>query len=383
MNVRYRVTLSLEEREVLRELIARGRPQVRRVKRAQILLGADAGQSDEIIALSVGVGTATVFRTKRRFVELGLERALTEAPRPGAPRKLTEREELLLVATACSDPPTGRARWTLELLADQMVRLTEHDHLGEETVRRRLHEKELKPWQHKMWCIPKVDSDFVARMEDVLELYTAPAQEARPVISFDESPTQLIGEVRVPIPPQPGTAGRIDYEYVRNGTANLFVLVNVHQPWRHVKVTAHRTAVDFAQCMRDLVDIHYPEADTIRVVLDNLSTHTPGALYQAFPPDEARRILRRLEFHFIPKHASWLNMVEIEIGVLARQCLDRRIPDIETLKREVDAWAQRRNASGARIRWFFDLDRARQKLGRSYPQVAVAQDSGEPLKAAA
>jgi transposase len=383
MNIRYRVTLSLEEREALRELIAGGRPQVRRVKRAQILLGANAGQSDAAIAQAVGVGTATVFRIKRRFVELGLEQALTEAPRPGAPRKLSEREELLLVATACSDPPAGRARWTLELLADQMVRLTEHDHLGEETVRRRLHDKELKPWQHKMWCIPKVDGDFVARMEDVLELYTQPADDANPVVSFDESPTQLIGEVRIPIPPEPGTAGRIDYEYQRNGTANLFVFVDVHQPRRHVKVTEHRTAVDFAYCMRDLADIHYPEADKIRVVLDNLSTHTPGALYQAFPPDEARRILRRLEFHFIPKHASWLNMVEIEIGVLARQCLDRRIADIETLKREVEAWAQRRNASGARIRWFFDLDRARQKLGRSYPQVTAAQGSVEPLKAAA
>jgi len=383
MNVRYRVTLSLEEREALRELIARGCPKVRRVKRAQILLAADAGQSDESIALSVGVGTATVYRTKRRFVELGLEQALSEEPRPGAPRKLTEREELLLVATACSDPPTGRARWTLELLADEMVRLTEHDHIAEETVRRRLHDNELKPWQHKMWCIPQVDSDFVARMEDVLELYTTPADEAHPVISFDESPTQLIGEVRLPVPPQPGTAGRIDYEYVRNGTANLFVFVNVHQPWRHVKVTEQRTAVDFAHCMKDLVDIHYPEADKIRVVLDNLSTHTPGALYQAFPPEQARRILRRLELHFIPKHASGLNMVEIEIGVLAGQCLDRRIPDMETLKREVDAWTGRRNASGARIRWFFDLDRARQKLGRSYPLVAPIADSGDSLKAAA
>ena len=382
MNVRYTVALSLEEREVLRELIARGRPQVRRVKRAQILLGADTGQGDEDIARSVGVGTATVYRTKRRFVEMGLEQALAEAPRPGAPRKLTDNQELLLVATACSNPPTGRARWTLELLADQMVRLTEHDHLGEETVRRRLHEKELKPWQHKMWCIPKVDSDFVARMEDVVDLYTEPADEKNPVICLDESPTQLIGEVRIPILPQPGTAGRMDYEYQRNGTANLFVSVNVHKPWRHVEVTEHRTAVDFAYRMKDLVDTHYPDAEKIRVVLDNLSTHTPGALYQAFPPEEARRILRRLEFHFVPKHASWLNMVEIEIGVLRSQCLDRRIPDVEALKREVAAWAQRRNASGARIRWFFDLDRARQKLGRSYPQAA-AQGSGEPFKAAA
>lgn len=383
MNVRYRVTLSVEEREVLRELIARGRPQVRRVKRAQILLGADAGQSDEDLAQAVATGTATVYRTKRRFVQEGLEQALAEQPRPGAPRKLTGREELLLMATACSSPPEGCARWTLELLAGEMVRLTEHESLGKETVRRRLHEKELKPWQKKMWCIPKVDADFVARMEDILTLYTAPADEKRPVVSFDESPTQLIGETRIPVAPKSGAPGRVDYEYVRNGTANLFVFVNAHQPWRHVKVTEHRTAIDFAHCMRDLVDSHYPDADKICVVLDNLSTHTPGALYQAFPPEEARRILQRLEFHFTPKHASWLNMVEIEIGVLARQCLDRRIPDRATLMREVAAWEQRRNASGARIRWFFDVDRARQKLGRSYPQVAAAAAPREPLALAA
>ena len=287
------------------------------------------------------------------------------------------------MATACSSPPEGCARWTLELLAGEMVRLTGHESLGKETVRRRLHEKELKPWQKKMWCIPKVDADFVARMEDILTLYTAPADGKRPVVSFDESPTQLIGETRIPVAPKSAAPARVDYEYVRNGTANLFVFVNAHRPWRHVKVTEHRTAIDFAHCMRDLVDSHYPDADKICVVLDNLSTHTPGALYQAFPPEEARRILQRLEFHFTPKHASWLNMVEIEIGVLARQCLDRRIPDRATLMREVAAWEQRRNASGARIRWFFDVDRARQKLGRSYPQVAAAAAPREPLALAA
>lgn len=383
MNVRYIVELSLEEREVLRELICRGRPQVRRVKRAQILLGADAGQGDQDIAQSVGVGTATVYRTKRRFVELGLELALDEAPRPGAPRKLTGKEELLLVATACSAPPTGRAHWTLELLADELVRLTPHEHIGEETVRRRLHDKDIKPWQHKMWCIPKIDGEFVARMEDVVDLYTQPADEAHPVISFDESPTQLIDEVRVPMAPEPGKPLRLDYEYRRNGTANLFLFVDVHRPWRHVKVTDQRTAVDFAECMRDLVDVHFPDAEKIRVVLDNLSTHTQSALYQAFPADEARRILRRLEFHYVPKHASWLNLVEIEIGVLRVQCLDRRIPDRPTLEREVAAWEQQRNASGARIRWLFDLERARQKLGRSYPQPRAARSTTVPLKAAA
>ena len=175
-------------------------------------------------------------------------------------------------------------------------------------------------------------------MEDVLDLYAEPPDSKRPVVSFDESPTQLIGEVRQAIPPAPGQLERYDCEYRRNGTVNLFLFLDVHQPWRKVKVTDHRTAIDFAECMRDLVDRHYPDAERIRVVLDNLSTHSAGALYQAFAPEEARRILRRLEFHYGPKHASWLNMVEIEIGVLRTQCLDRRIGERERLESEIAAW---------------------------------------------
>jgi transposase len=370
MNVHYKVELGNEEREVLRELIYRGNWGAGKVKRALILLLADQGQSHDEIACAVDVGTSTVFRTKRDFVEKGFAQALEHAPRPGAKRKLSDKEELLLVATACADPPTGRARWTIELLADEMVRLTHHEHIGDETIRRRLHDKQLKPWQHKMWCIPKVDGDFVARMEDVVDLYTQPALPERPVICFDESPTQLIGEARTPIPAAPGVLARIDYEYRRNGTANLFAFVDVHRPWRHIKVTDRRTNVDFAHCMKELCDEHYPDAEKIRVVLDNLSTHTVGALYDAFPPQQARRLAQRLEFHYTPKHASWLNLVEIELGVLRRQCLDRRISDRPTLEREVAAWEQQRNASGARITWLFDIDKARQKLARSYPNPA-------------
>lgn len=378
MNVHYKVTLGNEEREVLRELIYRGSPRVRKVKRALILLAADRGDTQEEIARAVEVGTATVFRTKRDFVERGLVQALQEAPRPGAKRKLSGNEELLLVATACSAPPTGRARWTIELLADAMVQLTEHESIGEETIRRRLHDKQLKPWQHKMGCIPKVDGDFVARMEDVVELYTQPADPDSPVICFDESPTQLIGETRTPIPPAPGILARFDYEYQRNGTCNLFAFVDVHRPWRHIKVTDRRTSVDFAQCMKDLVDVHFPTAKKIRVVLDNLSTHSVGALYDAFAAPEARRIAQRLEFHYTPKHASWLNLVEIELSVLRKQCLERRIADQPTLVREIAAWETQRNESGARITWLFDLERARTKLAKSYPNPAPVQTE-QPL----
>jgi transposase len=373
MNVRYRVELSQTERSELTALLSGGKHAARKLKRAQILLAADVGASDDEIATNVGVGGSTVYRTKRRFVLGNLEAALSEEPRPGTDRKLSGKEEALLVATACSRPPQGRARWTLELLAGAMVKLTEHEDLSRETVRRRLAENDLKPWRRDMWCIPQVDGEYVARMEDVLDLYAEQPDPKRPVICFDESPTQLIGEVRQPIPAQPGQLERYDCEYKRNGTTNLFVFLDVHRPWRKVKVTENRAAVDFAACMKELADVHLPKAERIRVVLDNLSTHSAGALYQAFPPYEARRLLRRLEFHYVPKHASWLNMVEIEIGVLRGQCLDRRIASQEQLVSEIAAWERQRNASGARIKWMFTTEKARDKMGRTYPLADPAK----------
>lgn len=367
MNIRYRVELSEAERHALAALLGGGKHAARKLKRAQILLAADAGAGDEEISRSVGVGGSTVYRTKRRFVLGNLEAALSEEPRPGAARKLSGKEEALLVATACSRPPVGCARWTLDLLAGEMVKLTEHAELSRETVRRRLAENDLKPWRKDMWCIPEVDGTYVARMEDVLDLYAEVPDPKRPVVCFDESPTPLIGEVRLPIPATPGQLERYDCEYRRNGTANLFVFLDAHRPWRKVKVTDRRTNQDFAACMRELVDVHYPEAALIRVVLDNLSTHSAGALYDAFPAPEARRVLRRLEFHHTPKHASWLNMVEIEIGVLRSQCLDRRIDDKQKLIAEVAAWERRRNAAADRINWMFTTEKARQKLRRAYP----------------
>ena len=370
MNVRYRITLTSEERETLRVAIQAGKGGFRRLRRAQILLAADKGTSDVAIVKSLSVGASTVYRTKRRFVEEGFEAALSEEPRPGADRKLAAKEEALLIATACAAPPGGRARWTLELLAGEMVRLTSHKSLSTETVRRRLAENQLKPWQKKMWCIPKVDAEFVARMEDVLDLYAEEPDEKRPVVCFDETPRQLIGEARVPVAAKPGKRARYDYEYVRNGTANIFMFVDVNRPWRHAKVTDRRASADFAHCMRELVDVHYPNAECVRVVMDNLSTHTAAALYETFDAAEARRIVRRLEIHYTPKHASWLNMVEIEIGVMVSQCLDRRIPAKEILVKEVKAWERRRNREKAGITWLFTIDRARAKLGSAYPMPA-------------
>ncbi len=212
-------------------------------------------------------------------------------------------------------------------------------------MRRRLAENDLKPWRRDMWCIPEVDAEYVARMEDVLDLYAEEPDPKRPVVCFDESPTQLIGEVREPIPAKPGQLERFDCEYRRNGTANLFVFLDAHKSWRKVKVTDRRAAQDFADCMRDLTDIHFPKAEKIRVVMDNLSTHSPVRSIRPSRP-EAWRISAPARVPLHPKHASWLNMVEIEIGVLRSQCLDRRIESRSLLEKEINAWERQRNKTG-------------------------------------
>jgi hypothetical protein len=204
-------------------------------------------------------------------------------------------------------------------------------------------------------------------MEDVLDLYAEPYQARYPVVTFDESPYQMISETRVPLVVEPGKPQRYDYEYKREGTCNLFLFFQPLGGWRHVKVTERRTTLDFAQCMKDLVDNHFPKAVLISVVLDNLNTHTPAALYEAFEPAEARRIVSKLDFHYTPKHGSWLNMAECEFAVLLGQCLDQRIADIATVRRKSAAWEQRRNSAKATVNWRFTTTKARLKLKRLYP----------------
>lgn len=205
-------------------------------------------------------------------------------------------------------------------------------------------------------------------MEDVLELYREGHDPARPVICMDETSKQLVGETRTPIAAGPGRPRRIDYEYERRGTADVFIFTEPLGNWRCAEVTATRTRVDWAMQMKNLVDVYYPEATTIRVVMDNLNTHSLGSLYEAFTPDEARRIAAKLEIHYTPKHGSWLNIAEIELRVLTVQCINRRILDASTLRREVKAWEARRNASGARVDWQFTSEDARIHLKRLYPR---------------
>jgi hypothetical protein len=230
----------------------------------------------------------------------------------------------------------------------------------------------VKPWLKQQWVIPsRTNAEFVANMEDVLDTYAKPYDESRPVVCVDEGGKQLIGDTRPPLPTRPGSTAKEDYEYVRNGMANLFMAFEPLAGRRFVEVTDRKTSVDFASFLRQLSDEYYPGVERIVLVLDNLATHKPAALYEAFPPEEARRLTMRFEWHYTPKHGSWLNVAEMELSVLARQCLDRRIPDLESLKSEVAAWQRDRNSATVRVDWQFKSADARIKLKRLYPQIQL------------
>lgn len=221
-----------------------------------------------------------------------------------------------------------------------------------------------------MWCIARTDAHYIAAMEDILDLYERPYNPQEPVMCFDETSKQLISETRTPLPMQSGKPVRYDYEYERQGTRNLFMFFEPLGNWRHVAVTQRRTRQDFAHQMQWAVDARYPEVDCIHVVLDNLNTHSKAALYETFPPEEARRILNKLCFHFTPKHASWLNMAEIEFSVFSRTCLRQRIPDEHSLKRHLHALENERNTRQATVNWQFTCADARIRLKHLYPSIS-------------
>lgn len=229
---------------------------------------------------------------------------------------------------------------------------------------------ELKPWLNKEWCIPpKQNADFVCQMEDVLDVYKRPYDPTKPQVCMDESSKQLIDEVRSPIPTEPGKIAKYDTEYVRKGTANIFMAYEPLAGKRVTKVTDRRTKIDWANFIKELVDVHYKDAETIVLTMDNLNTHSKASLYQAFEPAEAKRIADKLEIHFTPKHGSWLNMAEIELSHLSRQCLNRRIADKDSMISEITAWNARRDNLKRKTKWRFTTDDARIKLAKLYPLI--------------
>ena len=321
---RYAIQLTTEEREQLNRLVRGGKHAARILTRARVLLKLDEGWNVPQIASALDVSDGTVFRIKRRYAAEGLDAVLHDRVQANRFRKLDDKAEAHLIALACSDAPEGHDHWTLQLLADRMVELDVVESLSYETVRLKLKKRPQALAQAAMVhsqgrrgvCGGPVSGTGQA-MEDVLDLYAEPYDAQRPVLCFDETSTQLLSDVREPLPPQPGRPRRQDYEYRRAGTRNIFLTCEPRAGWRHVAITERRTMPDFAHQMQWLVDTAYPDAPVIRVVLDNpvsstgqaLNIHRMASLYETFPAAEARRIVKRLEFHHTPKHAIWLNPV--------------------------------------------------------------------------
>ena len=381
MAKKYIVDLGRDEQEMLTGLIASGTQRVRKIAHARILLKADDGWTDRKISEALNVSVPTIERVRQHFVEEGIQQALS----PHRTRRkylhlMDGVQEAHLLALACSQPPRGHRRWSLRLLASEMIRLEYIEEVSHVTVRHVMQNNELKPWLREEWCIPpKQSAEFVYHMEDVLEFYQRPEDVRFPLICFDETPVQLISETRQSIPAKKWHPERYDYEYRREGTANLFMFFAPLLNWRHIKVTEQRTKVDWSTCIDELVHQHFPNAERCVLVEDNLNTHTPAALYETFEPAKAGSILDRLELHFTPKHGSWLNMAEIELSVLSRQCLNGYIPNQEFLASETQAWETERNTNRATIDWRFTTADARIKLKKLYPVIHCDENVKELL----
>ncbi|WP_407571579.1 IS630 family transposase [Deinococcus altitudinis] len=371
MPAHLQLSLSSQDRLELTELTTKGTAKVRTITRAQILLLADRSHGERrtqtAIAQTLGCSASRVNAIMKRYLEHGLQDALYERPRLGTPPKIDGVTEAHLMVLACSTPPEGRKRWTVRLLADHMVELGHMDYVGRMTIQRSLKQNQIKPWQVKSWCLPKPSAKFVAKMEDVLDVYARPYDPRFPVVCLDEASKELRSTPRGGIPPTPGACAREDYEYARNGTANIFLAVEPLAGKRSVRVTDRRTNIDFAQELRRLVEVEYRYAEKVVLVTDNLSIHSVNALYEAFEPEVARRSARRIEWHYTPEHASWLNVAEIELSALSTQCLGRRIESKDALERQTAAWELSRNRQKSRIIWHFRTDDARIKLRRLYP----------------
>ncbi|MFZ5884573.1 MAG: IS630 family transposase [Chloroflexota bacterium] len=376
MKPRYRVTLTEQERQELVTLKT-GRTSAKQFLYARALLLCDAGPQGPAwtvadVAEALGVTPRTIEHLKKRFVEEGLAAALKrkQPEKPGREPTFDGAFEARLIALACSETPEGRQRWTVRLLAEKAIELDLAPSVSHMTVQRLLKKNELKPHLRKYWKIPPEGSAaFVANMEDVIHVYQLPYDPDYPLVCMDETNKQLIGEVQAPMACAPGRPALIDHEYVRNGVAHIFLEVEPLAGKRHVAAFEHRTRKDWAWWIKGMLDERYPNAIRVRLVLDNLNTHGLAALYETFEPQEARRLAERLEFHYTPKHGSWLNMAEIELSALTGQCLDRRIPDLATLRNYIVAWENDRNNRQSKIDWRFSTADARIRLKRLYPKL--------------
>lgn len=369
---KYSLKLNDQQRQELNQFVSQGKKSAREINRARILLLADEGKPDKEIVDLLGISRRTIYATRKKCSESEPESfldLLKDGPRSGRPIKLDSRVEANITMIACSDPPAGSAKWTLRMIADKVVKLEVIDSISHESVREILKKKKLKPWLSDEWCIGQITGAYLWHMEDVLHQFEQPYDPSRPLLYFDECPCFLIEDKETIIPMTVGKARRYHYEYKKNGSCCVLLAFEPHTGFRYVEVRERRTAVDYAEFMKNLVERQYPQVDVIRLVQDNLNTHTPGSFYKIMPASQAFEFGQKFELHYTPKKASWLNMAEIEFAALSKQCLDRRIPDMDTLEKEVMAWTQKRNSERKTVNWKFAKKDARLKLERHYSDV--------------
>ena len=373
----FQVMLSHRERKTIMRFQKRT-SSVNARTRCAILLAADTskGRSEKTyreIASASGASEATVITTLKEFLTDGFTKMITPKRNPASDisrLKVTGDVEAKIIATACSAAPKGYARWTLNLLYNQMMVVLEDISISRSTIGRILMKNDLRPHLNDYWCIPpEEDAEFVANMEDILDVYQKPYDPKYPLWCMDEKPYQILGEAREPLPMRPGDLAKVDSEYVRNGTVSIFCFIQPHTGKILHSVEPTRTAVDWAEKIKYLVDEVEPDAEKIILVMDNLNTHNISSLYKAFRPEEARRIAKKLEVHYTPRHGSWLDIAEIGINIMTRECLDRRIPSIEALKEELKAWNDEYDKDPSPVNWQFQTTDSRIKLKRLYPDI--------------
>ncbi len=375
MRKKYVVKLSDTERKRLQEIVTKGQHPAYKIKHAHILLKANVNGTawaDVQIAKAFECHPQTVRNLRKRFCESGLCGAVQRRKfsNPLRQPRLDGASEARLIALCCGDPPEGFGRWTLRLLADKLVELEIVESISHETVRRTLKKNALKPHLRQQWVIPPSgDAEFVSGMERVLDVYQRPLDGRYPVVNMDEQSVQLLANKYPDKGVAPGHIMRVDYEYIRKGSGSVFLFTEALRGWRKVSVRERRTAVDWAEAVKNLLAEDYPEADQVILICDNLNTHKLSSLYKAFDEGEASRLSNRLELCHTPKPGSWLNIAEIELSVLTRQCVShRRLSDVETLRSEVEAWASHRNGVSKGVDWQFTTKDARIRLKRLYPQ---------------
>lgn len=358
------ITVKLHWKQVERIAEILKYEEARVIRRANILSCLDNGLTSGIISNILHVDPKTVRNVAHAFNESGMDAALFDDERSGRPIDLDDKVRSRIVAMVCSNPPSGHYRWTLDLIVEEAGKVTDGEkiELSREQVRVILQEHDLKPWLEKMWCIAEINQEYIERMEDVLDVYEAPYDEKKPVVCIDEKPVPLISDSRERIPESPGSIRKIDYEYERNGSVNVFCGVEPKAGKYFNEVTERRCGSDFAGFLK-IISNAYPQAEKIHLVMDNLSTHKKKHVIDSLGETAGTHLWERFEIHYTPKHASWLNQAEIAIGMYSRQCLgDGRIGELKYLKAQTEAWNKRINKKGTKIQWRFTKTKARKSL---------------------